>query len=204
MENAKYVSGSNKKKAYKNIEFLNSPDARPIRLLSEFLEPQRRLRREGIKDTIVFFGSARTKSLRKAKQEIRHAEQIYKRTQKKRDRLKLDESREGLAMAKYYEDAVTLAAMLTNWSHKLQQPNRFVICSGGGPELWKRQIGERIRQREDRSDSISACLLNRYQIHIYHVSWIWNFIIFSCANSGSHTSQKPSSCFQAVLEHWTK
>ncbi|MFZ1978463.1 MAG: TIGR00730 family Rossman fold protein, partial [Bacteroidota bacterium] len=76
-----------------------------------------------------------TKSLRKAKQEIRHAEQIYKRTQKKRDRLKLDESREGLAMAKYYEDAVTLAAMLTNWSHKLQQPNRFVICSGGGPGI---------------------------------------------------------------------
>ena len=66
----KHMSESDQKKAYKNIEFLNSPEARPIRLLSEFIEPQRRLRQEGIRDTIVFFGSARTKPLREAKREL--------------------------------------------------------------------------------------------------------------------------------------
>jgi uncharacterized protein (TIGR00730 family) len=129
------MSESDQKKAYKNIEFLNSPEARPIRLLSEFIEPQRRLRREGIRDTIVFFGSARTKPLRESKRELRNAEQTYKRTKKKRDRIKLDEACERVHMSKYYEDAVTLASMLTKWSHSLAQTNRFVISSGGGPGI---------------------------------------------------------------------
>jgi uncharacterized protein (TIGR00730 family) len=45
--------------AYLNEKFLNSPDARVIRILSEFLEPLAHFRREKIRDTVVFFGSAR-------------------------------------------------------------------------------------------------------------------------------------------------
>jgi uncharacterized protein (TIGR00730 family) len=45
--------------AYLNQEFLNSPDARALRILSEFLEPLAHFRREKIRDTVVFFGSAR-------------------------------------------------------------------------------------------------------------------------------------------------
>jgi uncharacterized protein (TIGR00730 family) len=45
--------------AYLNEEFLNSPDSRPLRLLSEYLEPLSHFRRQRIRDTIVFFGSAR-------------------------------------------------------------------------------------------------------------------------------------------------
>jgi uncharacterized protein (TIGR00730 family) len=45
--------------AYKNEEFLESPEARPLRILSEFLEPLSHFRREKIRDTVVFFGSAR-------------------------------------------------------------------------------------------------------------------------------------------------
>ncbi len=46
-------------KAYRNTEFMNSPDARELRILAEYLEPKSRLEAEGIEDTIVFFGSAR-------------------------------------------------------------------------------------------------------------------------------------------------
>lgn len=46
-------------KAYKNLDFLTSIDARPIRILSEYLEPRARLRRENVHHTVVFFGSAR-------------------------------------------------------------------------------------------------------------------------------------------------
>jgi uncharacterized protein (TIGR00730 family) len=46
--------------AYRNQEFLDSPDARPLRLLSEYLYPLSHFRKEKIRDTIVFFGSART------------------------------------------------------------------------------------------------------------------------------------------------
>src|SRR5690242_14666830 len=45
--------------AYLNEKFLNSPDARVIRILAEFLEPLAHFRRERIRDTVVFFGSAR-------------------------------------------------------------------------------------------------------------------------------------------------
>jgi uncharacterized protein (TIGR00730 family) len=45
--------------AYLNQEFLSSPDARVLRILSEYLEPFAHFRREKIRDTVVFFGSAR-------------------------------------------------------------------------------------------------------------------------------------------------
>jgi uncharacterized protein (TIGR00730 family) len=45
--------------AYRNAEFLDSPDARALRILSEYLEPLSHFRDEKIQDTIVFFGSAR-------------------------------------------------------------------------------------------------------------------------------------------------
>jgi uncharacterized protein (TIGR00730 family) len=45
--------------AYKNEAFIDSPAARSLRILSEYLEPLDHFRREQIRDTIVFFGSAR-------------------------------------------------------------------------------------------------------------------------------------------------
>jgi len=45
--------------AYLNEDFLNSPDARSLRILSEFLEPLNHFRRQKIRDTVVFFGSSR-------------------------------------------------------------------------------------------------------------------------------------------------
>ncbi len=52
-------SKSNRLVAYKNEAFLDSPAARSLRILSEYLEPLEHFRREKIRDTIVFFGSAR-------------------------------------------------------------------------------------------------------------------------------------------------
>jgi uncharacterized protein (TIGR00730 family) len=45
--------------AYKDEAFLDSEDARPLRIIAEYLEPLRNFRLQGIHDTIVFFGSAR-------------------------------------------------------------------------------------------------------------------------------------------------
>lgn len=47
--------------AYERPSFLESEEARPLRILAEYLEPLDRFRRAGIHDTIVFFGSARLK-----------------------------------------------------------------------------------------------------------------------------------------------
>ena len=48
--------------AYHDLDFLESTDARPLRILAEYLEPLQRFRLHNIQDTVVFFGSARTLS----------------------------------------------------------------------------------------------------------------------------------------------
>ena len=45
--------------AYRDDQFLDSDDARPLRILSEYLQPLRAFRQHRVHDTIVFFGSAR-------------------------------------------------------------------------------------------------------------------------------------------------
>ena len=49
--------------AYLLPEFLESDEARPIRILAEYFEPLRRFKQQDIQDTVVFFGSARVKSM---------------------------------------------------------------------------------------------------------------------------------------------
>jgi uncharacterized protein (TIGR00730 family) len=99
------LHGNRRPVAYLNEKFLNSPDARALRILAEFLEPLAHFRREKIRDTVVFFGSARL--------------------------------REGDGpLARYYDDARTLARMLTEWSDQFTNAtHRFVVCSGGGPGI---------------------------------------------------------------------
>jgi uncharacterized protein (TIGR00730 family) len=74
-------------------------------MLSEFLEPLAHFRREKVRDTVVFFGSARL--------------------------------REGDGpLARYYDEARSLAKMLTEWSQQFTNSTyRFVVCSGGGPGI---------------------------------------------------------------------
>jgi uncharacterized protein (TIGR00730 family) len=45
--------------AYRDQDFLDSDDARPLRIIAEYLAPLRALREQQVRDTIVFFGSAR-------------------------------------------------------------------------------------------------------------------------------------------------
>jgi uncharacterized protein (TIGR00730 family) len=50
---------SEQKLAYKNDDFIDSDDGRPLRILAEYLSPLRTVREQRVHDTIVFFGSAR-------------------------------------------------------------------------------------------------------------------------------------------------
>ena len=57
--------------AYMDREFLESAEARPIRILAEYLEPLRRFKEQKIQDTVVFFGSARVDSRERAERALR-------------------------------------------------------------------------------------------------------------------------------------
>jgi hypothetical protein len=114
-------------KAYLKESFLTSRDARPLRVLAEYLEPKSRFDHYRIDDTIVFMGSARTISREKAQAELRAAEQ---------GEGDLEHARMRLATSRYYEDARELARRFTEWSKGLEdEEQRFVVCTGGGPGI---------------------------------------------------------------------
>ncbi len=113
-------------KAYKNLDFLNSSHARTIRILSEYLEPKSRLDYHSIRDTIVFFGSARFRDAEAAGKMLAEAG-----SEEERRRAAIAQ-----AGSRYYEEARTLASRLTRWSTEVAANGRhFVVCSGGGPGI---------------------------------------------------------------------
>jgi len=94
-------------KAYENLEFLNSDNARTIRILSEYLEPLARLNKSKVNNTVLFFGSS-----------------------------KIGPNVKDSLLAKYYWEAEELAFDLVKWAIKLKPKGKnFVICTGGGPGL---------------------------------------------------------------------
>jgi uncharacterized protein (TIGR00730 family) len=121
--------------AYHDEEFLESTDARPIRILAEYLEPARRFRQENIQDTVVFFGSARVHSRQDAERALLKLTSIKGR-RKAGHAAELKRGRKAVEWSRYYEDARELARRLTEWSLSLEaQRRRFVVCSGGGPGI---------------------------------------------------------------------
>ncbi len=122
-------------KAYDNLDFLNSVDARTIRILSEFYEPKSRFDKYKIIDTIVFFGSARLISKEDAEGEIKRVKGTLSRNSKDYEK-ELKYAKTMLNMSRYYEDAVELSKRLTHWSKSLSETEkRFIICSGCGPGI---------------------------------------------------------------------
>src|SRR5436190_14708375 len=120
--------------AYEHPEFLDSAEARPIRILAEYLEPLRRFKDQQIQDTVVFFGSARVDSRERAERALRTLRARGVHGADAHYQEELTKSRKALEWARYYEDARELARLLTTWSRTLPSENhRFVVTSGGGP-----------------------------------------------------------------------
>ena len=136
--------------AYFNTDFLTSPDGRILRILSEYQEPLSRFRREKIQDTVVFFGSARFSSLGDAQDKLTILEKPGTAEAapphdppgaqgvQDNDALQtmLKRAHASVEMARYYEEARTLARILTEWTITLPgKRHRFVVTSGGGPGI---------------------------------------------------------------------
>ena len=95
-------------KAYNDTDFINSRDARPLRILSEYLQPDAKFKLNHINHTVVFFGSAR---------------------------ISPDNTKFGTA--EYYNIARKFAYELSNYSNEFKKEigDTFYICTGGGPGI---------------------------------------------------------------------
>ena len=105
-------------KAYDNLEFLHGRSARHLRVLAEFIEPEERLRKHGIHNTIVFFGSSLS---------------VDNRTFRKQKLDKTIVPEKAIRVSNVHESCIELAKRITAWSQKIKEPaKRFYVCSGGG------------------------------------------------------------------------
>jgi uncharacterized protein (TIGR00730 family) len=186
--------------AYENSGFLNSADGRLIRIVSEYMEPLARFRREQIQDTVVFFGSARFRG----REEADHALELLENTGStqpapsheqpakaleiaagKATELQLKRAVAAVEMARYYEDARRLSGLLTKWARGIpSQRARFVVTSGGGPGIMEaanrgaheaggKTIGMNIRLPfEQRPNPYITPSLN-FEFHYFFMRKLW-------------------------------
>jgi uncharacterized protein (TIGR00730 family) len=139
--------------AYLDKAFVEGDAGRPLRILAEYLEPLETFRREQIKDTIVFFGSAR--------------------------------AGENGPLRSYYEDARTLARMITEWSMSLSSsPCRYVVCSGGGGGIMEaanrgaadaggRSIGLNISLPHEQQPNAFVTPTLEFEFHYFFMRKLW-------------------------------
>jgi uncharacterized protein (TIGR00730 family) len=122
--------------AYQNQPFLDSPDGRILRILSEYSEPLSRFRREQIQDTVVFFGSARFHSLAAAQKNLSEVEAKGSPLSPEQREAERQRALAAVDMARYYEDARRIAFLLTQWASQIPaRRRRFVVTTGGGPGI---------------------------------------------------------------------
>lgn len=123
-------------KAYKNLAFLNSSSARPIRILCEYEEPRQRLAHYGVHDTIVFFGSARSRPREEVAPKLAEAEVRAAAAPGDVDVSRmLEKARMEMRHANWYEDARELSRRLTEWSLYRDGKRSYTIATGGGPGI---------------------------------------------------------------------
>ena len=106
---------------YNDLEFCESAEARPLRILSEYLGPNKRLSQHNIQHTIVFFGSARILS----KEQLNDPKNTSP----------FKQCKEAVLASSYYEKARQLAKKITTWSMEIPLDARPCLITGGGPGI---------------------------------------------------------------------
>ena len=122
-------------KAYKNHDFLKSREARTLRILAEYEFPEQVFMHNGVKNTVVFFGSSRILPKNRFEEKLsvlKAALKNAKGRQKKELELKLTSIKQHRKYCRYYDEAVKLSRLMTEWCLKLPEGKQFRICSGGG------------------------------------------------------------------------
>jgi len=125
-------------KSYIGGDFLQSPEARSLRIAAEYVGPERQFHKSGISQTIIFFGSARICSSEEFEsrknlllKEFDDSLDVNRPLVQKKIDLLVKQSE----LTEYYNAAVKLSHKLTLWSNSLPKEKRIAICSGGGPGI---------------------------------------------------------------------
>lgn len=129
------MSGQSYVPAIEDTTFLDSGDARGVRLQLDYLKPEQTLRQHGIQNTIVVFGSTRIVELTAAQQSIEKLEKELEAAPKD------PELQRRLAVAKRIRDKAHFYDVSREFSRIVAEAgrgpddSRLVIITGGGPGM---------------------------------------------------------------------
>ncbi len=122
--------------AYKDIDFLNQEELRPVRLQLELLKPEMTFRQHHINSTIVVFGATRIVERPEA---LRRVAEIEDRLKAKPKSVALKNeltiAKRVLAKSRYYDEAREFARLVAEDTQKKKGKQDYVIVTGGGPGI---------------------------------------------------------------------
>jgi uncharacterized protein (TIGR00730 family) len=121
--------------ADRDTEFLQRDELRPLRIGIELLKPELIQREQGIRSTIVVFGSSRLQEPAAAKHALHMAEvEALQNPDDPTHRQRVTISQRQLALSKYYDVAREFGSLV---SSTCQVDGRcdYVIVTGGGPGI---------------------------------------------------------------------
>lgn len=121
--------------AFKDTEFLERDELRPIRIGLELLKPELIQREEDIHSTIVVFGSARIQEPEAMEHVLREAESDAGRNPDNPEvRRKVAIARRQVALSKYYNVAREFGRLVSS-TCQVEGRCEYVVVTGGGPGI---------------------------------------------------------------------
>jgi len=121
--------------ATEDVDFLNSDDARGVRLQLDFLKPDRLLKENGVQNTIVVFGSTRIVEPLAARNKVeRLREELSVNPENNELQQRLFIAERILAKSHYYDVAREFSKLVAT-SGEGPTDSRLVVMTGGGPGM---------------------------------------------------------------------
>eukprot|EP00445_Apocalathium_hangoei_P060138 CAMPEP_0204091480 /NCGR_PEP_ID=MMETSP0360-20130528/189425_1 /ASSEMBLY_ACC=CAM_ASM_000342 /TAXON_ID=268821 /ORGANISM="Scrippsiella Hangoei, Strain SHTV-5" /LENGTH=256 /DNA_ID=CAMNT_0051040745 /DNA_START=75 /DNA_END=841 /DNA_ORIENTATION=+ len=142
-DNGEVPLGPKPTKAYRNSSFLNSHDARLIRIMCELQEPQQRLEAAGVDNIVMFFGSARAKPKAQYEEAVKEAEaKAAKDPSDKVASAALQRLNKQAFLVPMFEVTTQLAEKLTRWSQarEAEHKAKYVVGTGAGPGMMEERL----------------------------------------------------------------
>ena len=175
-------------KAYKNPDFLNSREARTLRILAEYEYPEQVFMHNDVKNTVVFFGSSRILPKNRFEEKLsvlKAALKNAKGKQKKEVELKLTSMKQHRKYCRYHDEAMELSRLMTEWCLKLPKGKQFRICSGGGYGIMEaanrgafeaggESIGLNISLPFERNPNPYITPKFNFEFHYFYFSYVCN------------------------------